>query len=270
MNTTENAVSGLMTHERAIELFIEFRSNLRTSLVSECVEAPQLSGGETMHGLMLPFHGTAADTLRQLLSSIHDFQLWINTLNAWQPIYARLDQSEQLSLLREHIRPYSTLALGAPQALRGRLIYATSACCGHANFELHRSEQGLQWTDGHVNMKVASRVGQPWAQWPALAQVLGEIGQGDFSVDTDDFRNQREHGHPRNIDLGLTSVISVRADGESRSWGFGSKQAIPLEEVIRLSVEQYPIVCRAYRAFRELLQEQFTALMSSHQLPAAN
>ncbi|OEO27853.1 hypothetical protein AX279_00150 [Pseudomonas sp. J237] len=257
-----------MTDERAIELFTEFRRNFHTSLVSEYVEPPRLSGGEPMRGYMIPFFDAASDTLRELRNSINEFQRWINTLNAWQPIYARSDQSEQFSLLLQHIRPYSALVLGAPQALRGRLIYAATACCGHANYDLHHSNQRLQWADGHVSMKVASRVGQPWTKWPALAEALGDIGQGDFSDETDDFRNQREHGHPRNIALGLTSAISVRTDGESRSWAFGSKQAIPLEDVIRLSVEQHPLVCRAYRAFCELVEEQFTALMNAYPMVA--
>lgn len=251
-----------MTDERAIELFTEFRRNFHTSLLSEYVEPPRLLGCETMRGEMAPFYGAASDTLRELGRSINDFKLWINTLNAWQPIYARSDQDEQFSLLLQHVRPYSALVLGAPQALRGRLIYAATACCGHANYDLHHSNQRLQWADGHVNMKVASRVGQPWSKWPVLAEALGNIGQGDFSDETDDFRNQREHGHPRNVALGLTSAIKVSIDGEYRIWALGSKQAIPFEDVIRLSVEQHPIVCRAYRAFCELVEEQFTTLMN--------
>lgn len=262
MSTLEGATYGPMTDERAIQLYAQFRQNLHNQVVSDGVSPPELSNGEPMDGSVFLFESATSDTLREIGNSVNQFLRWINTLAAWRPIYDGLDQGERLSILVQHVGPYSTLALGAPQALRGRLIYAAATSCGHANHALHRDPR-LQWHGGHVRMTDVSRIGQPWSRWPALAAALNEIGQGDFSEDTSDFRNQREHGHPRNVGMGLTASVSVRIEDGSRVVGFGSRDAISLDDVIRLSIEQHALVCRAYRAFCDLAVEQFSSLQAA-------
>ncbi|MFK3602951.1 hypothetical protein HFV06_01200 [Pseudomonas fluorescens] len=251
-----------MEDVRAVELYAEFRRSYQTKRVTISVSSPDLADDLTMPAFPMMFHQAVSDPLREMSRSTNDFQRWINMLAAWEPIYEACNQDEKLSILGEHIAPISALVLGAPQALRGRMIFAAATGCGHANYHLSGTRPDLQWNgSGHLTMSVASRIGQPWAKWRQLAPILGELGRGSISEDTDDYRNQREHGHPRNIGMGLTASVSVTEDAGGRSWGFGSKEAIPLETVINVAVGQHAVVVRAYEALCDLAHEQFEALM---------
>lgn len=252
-----------MEDDRAVELYAAFRRSYRNKRVATIVSSPVISGREPMPAMtLLMYNEFVSDILRELSNSTNDFRRWINTLAAWAPIYEACDQDEKLSLLVEHISPFSTLALGAPQALKGRIIFAAASACGHANYQLWPAVSALQWNgSGNVSMRIASPIGQPWANWRRLAPILGELGHGSISEETDDYRNQREHGHPRNVGMGITAIVSVSDHAEGRTMGLGSQQPISLETVIEVSVEQHAVVVRAYQALCDLAQEQFDALM---------
>jgi len=215
---------------------------------------------------MMPFMESASDFLRELFNSINDFRRWILTLEAWARVYEGCQGDDRLSILTEQIRPFGTLALTGPQAIRGRIIHAAAVGCSHANHLLHRADQSLQWDGtGHLSMRTASRIGQPWANWRTLAPLLSQrLGYGPIHDLTGDFRNQHEHGHPRNIGLGLTSLVVVeeRDDGQ-RSWSIGSREAIPIATVIEQTTEQHALAVEAYGLFCELAREQFEALFAA-------
>ncbi|WP_223508710.1 MULTISPECIES: hypothetical protein [unclassified Pseudomonas] len=252
-----------MEDVRAVELYAEFRRSYQTKRVTTSVTSLVLAGDQTLPAFpMMMYHHAVSGILREIWRSTNDFQRWINMLAAWEPIYEACNQVEKLIILGEHIAPIAALVLGAPQALRGRMIFAAATGCGHANYHLSGTRPDLQWNgSGHLTMNVASRIGQPWANWRQLAPILCELGRGAISEDTDDYRNQREHGHPRNIGMGLTASVSVIEDAGGRSWGIGSKEAIPLETVINVAVGQHAVVVRAYEALCNLAHEQFEALM---------
>ncbi|MBD8708464.1 hypothetical protein IFT47_17685 [Pseudomonas sp. CFBP 13711] len=254
-----------MEDDRAIELYASFRKNIRDKLITTIVSGPNLSGGKPMPGMTLGmYQQSVSDFLRELANSTNDFRGWINTLAAWAPVYNACDQDERLSLIKEHISPYSALVLGAPQALKGRIMFAAATSCGLANHQLTPSLPGLQWNGSKfLTMAVASKIGQPWINWRRLAPILGELGHGPISEGTDDYRNQREHGHPRNIGIGITTYVSVEEHSEGRTLEFGLKQAIPLETVIEVAVGQHAVAVKAYEALCDLAQEQFGALMAA-------
>lgn len=261
-----------MDDDRAVELYAAFRKSYQTKRLGleTIVAPPGLSGGRMMPALTVLIYDQSVSSLLQGLSnSINDFRRWINTLAAWAPIYDAVGQEEQMSLLVEHITPFSVLSLGAPQALRGRMIFAAASACGHANYQLSPGVAGLQldWTK-HLTIKDASRIGQPWANWRRLAPILGELAFGSISEDTGDYRNQSEHGHPRNIGMGLTASVSVTDHAGGRTMGVGSIDAIDLKTVITVAVEQHALAVRAYDALCDLAREQFEALMAAG-LPSA-
>ena len=205
-----------MNDRRAIELYAQFLDHYKRKSPLAIAQAPILSDGRSMSGRMIPFIESTADFLRELFNSINDFRRWINTLDAWQRVYDVSGNEDRLYILFEHIRPFSTLALSGPQAIRGRIMHAAATSCGHANFVLHGHNPTLQWNGaGHLTMKIAAKIGQPWDSWKALAPLLSQkLGYGPIHDLTDDFRNQHEHGHPRSIVLGLTaSVVVAEGDG---------------------------------------------------------
>ena len=252
-----------MEDDRALELYAAFRKNSHHPRIPTIIQIPDLSGGRTMPAItVLTYDHVVSDILRELSNSTNDFRRWINVLAAWAPIYERCNRDEQMCILVESIRPFASLALGAPQALRGRMMFAAATACGHANFKLFPTVPHLQWkSSGFLNMKIASRIGQPWTQWRVMAPMFSELGHGLIAEETDDYRNQNEHGHPRNIGMGLTSYVSVTDHAGGREIGLGSKEAISLETVVAVAADQHALVVKTYDAFCGLAIEQFEALM---------
>lgn len=145
-------------------------------------------------------------------------------------------------------------------------MYAAAVSSGHANAEVHPHDPALQWDgNGHLTMKVASKIGQPWNGWKALAPVLDQkLAKGDIHDLTDDFRNQREHGHPRNIALGLTASVQAGTDANGRRyWTFDIRDAISIGTVVEQATEQHTVAVEAYNLLCELTREQFEALMDA-------
>lgn len=58
--------------ERAIELYSEFRKELRSAPLPEIAPYPRPFEGGTLNGLAMPFHTVAQDALREIANSIND------------------------------------------------------------------------------------------------------------------------------------------------------------------------------------------------------
>ena len=254
-----------MEDNRAIELFTAFRRNYREALVASIVQPPELCSEHSMPAYPAGFfYQAATDYLREISNSANQFRSWINILAAWEPVYDDCNLDDQFDLLLHHITPVSTLALSAPQALRGRMMFAASTGSSIANHHFNRDDPQLQWNhDRHLTMTIASRIGQPWTGWQRLAALLGTINPEEWAMRTSDFRNQREHGHPRNIGMGIITKIAVRDTDLGREIGFGTQAPIPIRTVIECSVERHAAVIEAYGALADLLLEQFQALLDS-------
>jgi hypothetical protein len=197
----------------------------------------------------------AEDALRALANAINDFYRYLQQLEAWRPIYARLSQDEQYDLLLEHIRPLMVLCLDAPYSLRGRIIHATCAVCEHASWFVSWPEARPKWNGRHADMKTAQRLASRWAAWPDLARALGAMAHEEFTAATSDFRNQHHHGHPRSIALGSISLIRP-VSGPREGWSFGEQGPLSIEEVVPGLVREQGLALAAFHGFLTLVEEQ--------------
>jgi len=251
-----------MDHGRALELYAQFLTNYEDKRLKVVVEGPILPYDPGVTSLAAHTIADAGeDFLREISNSINDLRRWINTVAAWKPVYEICEMDEQLHLLVQHITPVATLALSAPQALRGRIMYAAASCSAIANHELHRENPKLHLLPDHVNMTSASKLGAPWGAWPALAQRMNEISTTVWSLSTTDFRNAREHGHPRNIGIGITNIFKIKQVDGRRQIASGFREPIPLQTVIDTGIEGHTAVVAAYHALAALIEEQTQALI---------
>lgn len=257
--------------ERAIELYTEFRKELRSAPLPEIAPYPRPFEGGTFNGLAMPFHTVAQDALREIANSINDLGRYIHYLHAWHIIFERVSEDDRYNLLLEHVRPYTVLCLGAPQALRGRLIYAATATSYHANLFLSWPTGITKWDGGHTSMKTAKAMSEKWAAWPALAAELNVLGQDQLSQATDNFRNEHEHGHPRGIGIGHISTVKrvikpemvipdlpgQPATTEPREvWSFGEQKPMQLADLLPLLEQEHATALRAFKAYVAMVEQQ--------------
>lgn len=260
--------------DRAIELYTEFRKELRAAPLFEIAPYPRPFEGGSFNILAMPFHTVAQDALREIANSINDLGRYIRFLHAWHVIFERVSEDDRYNLLLEHVRPYTVLCLGAPQALRGRLIYAATATSFHANHFLTWPMGMPKWDGGHTSMKTAKAMSEKWAAWPALAAELNVLGQDQLSQATDDFRNKHEHGHPRGIGMGHISVVKRVVKPEKvfdslggqplsnkpmESWSFGEQSPMQLAELLPLFEQEHARALQAFKAYLAMVEEQHAA-----------
>lgn len=263
-----------INEDRAIEFYKQFRKELRTAPLPGIAPYPRPFEGGKFHILAMPFNTVAQDALREIANSINDFGRYIHYLHAWHVIFERVSEDDRYNLLLEHVRPYTVLCLGAPQALRGRLIYAATATSFHANRFLTWPAGMPKWDDGHTSMKTAKATGEKWSTWPALAAELNILGQDQLSEATDDFRNKHEHGHPRGIGIGHISTVrrvlnpekvfdslagQPLSDKPRESWSFGEQTPMQLADLLPLLEQEHATALRAFKAYLAMVEEQHAA-----------
>ena len=263
--------------DRAIELYAQFRKELHTVPLFEVAPYPRPFEGGSFNLIALGFHTVAQDGLREIANSINDFGRYIRSLHAWHLVYERSAQDDQYNLILEHIRPLSVLCLGAPQALRGRLIYAATATSFHAAAFVKWPDKSPDWNGGHTNMKTARDMSERWSTWPVLAQELSAMGHEQLSSATDDFRNAHEHGHPRGIGIGHISTVRRIPDIEKLipprpgapstteskrprpGWSFGEQPPLKVDDLLPLLRQAHSTALRAFKAYLALVEEQHAA-----------
>lgn len=262
-NPQELMMVGPMEDSRSLELYANFLANFQTCdapAITDRILLTEESSFEPAAGF---FEQQCDCFLRELFNSINRFRRDIKALSAWMPIFNACSDSEKLDLIVDHLGAIAERALGAPQAIRGRIIFAAATGASLANHEFFSDSAALQWNHECKNLtiKTLSKIEQPWFAWPDLAAALDQINPKEWSKEVGDFRNAREHGHPRGIGLGLTYELIIKGNGADREITFGSRYQIGISTVIRLCTERHPFVVNAYRALGTLLTHQLEALM---------
>lgn len=256
-----NAQKGCaMDDKQAIEYYRQYRENYRDYAGLPVVSAFELPSD--LLGPMLPFSQSSLALMLELFNSVNSFRRLIIQLLAWKKVLDGCGPSDKYDLLLEQVSPLAIFALNTPAGIRGRTIYAAAVCTTHTNHVLFPANVDLMWLgNGNMSMGIASRVGKPWAGWKALAPVLsGQLAHGAIHDLTDSFRNNHEHGYPRNIELGLTSVLTFDYAGGKSSFAMGTKSPIPLATVIQVCIEQHALAVETYDLLCSMLTEQFEAL----------
>lgn len=247
-----------MTEARFVELYKTFRVGLRDAVRLELAPYPRPFAGGSFNLLAMPFHEVAQDALRELANGINEFRGYIRSLDAWRPIYDGLSENEQHEMLIEHVRPLAVLCLGAPYALRGRMIYSACAASYHSGHFVDWPEGRPEWRGEHSSWTKAERLAKRWNAWPALGQALTALNGEAFNAFTSDYRNNHQHGQPRAIAIGHVAAIK-RLPGERNSWSFGHYEPLAIDTLIAPLVEEHRRSLVAFRAFLALIEEQHEA-----------
>ncbi|MDU9031737.1 hypothetical protein NHG95_01130 [Pseudomonas corrugata] len=242
--------------ERAVEFYSEYQLARRNIPMLQVAPYPKPFSGGTFEPLALPFHSVAQDALREIANSINDFGRYVRALKAWNQIYQKASKEDQYVLLLEHVRPLATLCLTAPQALRGRFIYAATSTSYYANAFSNQTASRPKWTGSHTDMKTAKTVSQNWSTWPALAAALNRIGRDVFNRATSDFRNQHEHGHPRSIELGHIGVVQKIEIHGRTGWSLGQQEPMKISELLPTLEQEHGYAMDAFTAYLAMVEEQ--------------
>lgn len=247
-----------MTDERFVQLYAEFRAALPNAIQLEIAPYPKTFAGKDFNIGSILFEEVAREALRELPNAINEFRRYLQQLDVWRQIYARLSEDEQYHLLVEHIRPLAVLCLNAPYSIRGRIIYATCYTSFHAGDFLLWTNERPKWKEGHLDWKKARGFAKRWSAWPALGQALTAMNHEEFTNSNSDFRNNHQHGQPRSIQTGYVAAIRQVPD-KPNTWSLGQFEPLAIEELIAPLAKEHGLALAAFKAFLALVEQQAEA-----------
>jgi hypothetical protein len=218
---------------------------------------------ESIPGTAIVLNNALSRAMVEIPNQINGFGQMIRKLEAWDLVIDELDHEQVFSLSIEHIEPLTNLAISATQAIRGQMIYATVECGALMNSIIGKPTHWNGQTN--TNMKVAKSVAEKWRGWPALAQRLTLLEAEELNEVSGHFRNNFQHGAPRQLVIGLTEHIKwIQYDDGTFSWGIGTQEPIKPGEIIPHLKSAHHDLLKAHEALIELVKEWESAVLTLH------
>lgn len=248
----------------SIYRYLQFRRALKAAPFKG--QFMKYAWGELPHQLpfaWMPYSEMFEEFAREIANAINDLTRYTHQLSAWRDVVAPLNDDRRMSVAHEFVDPLGTVALNLPYVVRSRLIFATAHLCHQAN---HSRQQG--WKDDlpldkEIYFTVADKCGATWTSYSELKTSLEKIGAKEFQRATGDFRNAYNHRFSPRVVIGQTQVVTRRIEPETGlvQYGFGGKDALTLETVVRLLDQQCAYCYKAFEAFQKLVKEHEAAIV---------
>ena len=163
------------------------------------------------------------------------------------------NEAEKMIALYEFLFPVASQALSAPYAIKQMLV--KSIC--EISHQTNRFCSG-EWNERALrekpNFPDAQRLAARYRSWPALHDALSLVSDVKFSRASADYRHEFNHGFPRRIEVGHTTVI--RRDPTLSSYRWVDAPPLLLVDLIPLLAVQHKAINDSYYAYIELIREQ--------------
>ncbi|MBB3798623.1 hypothetical protein FHY17_002873 [Xanthomonas arboricola] len=253
-----------------LDTYAQFRTNRESVPRAAYAPFPKVFAGLTLFGGdAFLFAEASKRSVTALANAINAFSGYIRDLEAWLIVTSSVDRDDMFALHIEHIDPLAIVAIGAPQALRGQMIFAATESSYFAS-KFAPSSVEDSWNGGHVSMTTAETMSHPWKAWTPLKQALSAMSGPGYNQATMDFRNQNEHGAPIEIGLGITTRVRKQRDHEGKlspGWEVHDHQALKLIEVIPLLKQEHALALAAFMAYVALVEDQVAAAPKGSEKP---
>ncbi|MCD9085202.1 hypothetical protein [Stenotrophomonas sp. SY1] len=234
------------------KMFLGIKNNIPSPMMAPYHKS--FGSRDSIPGVAMAFDNALSRALVEIPNQINAFGGVIQKLEAWSVTIHGLDVEQVFMLASEHFEPLANLAISATQAIRGQIIYATVECAA-----LIRGANGENpgWNGfDHVSMKVAKSLAGAWRGWPDLAEKLRVLEVEGLNEASGNFRNNFQHGAPRQLVVGLTKHTEwVKKDDGTFAWGIGTKQPITLREIIPHLKSAHDNLLQALESFVRLAGE---------------
>jgi hypothetical protein len=217
-----------------------------------------------------PFHEMLKDQATHLANDINAFGHHIGQLEAWAQVLPEYGIDDQLGLLMEFVSATAITAVGAPYALRSRLIYSIS----HLSHQANRNTR-CDWpesklpADADINYKTMVAMADNWTVFPALLTQINALFSESYNDGTGDFRHKYNHRFPPHFQFGISQTVSrtrVKHSGQT-TYGFGFVEPLQLDKLTPVLRQQHTVALSAFEQYSELAREQLRAIYATSHDP---
>jgi hypothetical protein len=249
-----------MERQEAVEYYRRYQDALESLDARPKLAQHETSFAQAAAGLLAgEFEVTAVADVRALANLTNEFVYNWRKLQAWGRVLDELPQRQHVDVLLEFVNPAAYFCLCAPAAIKGRLYFSVARVSNIAN---ERAVRGCIFTDdlGMSSPDNARGQAKHWTSWPNLSARLGALDNKEFKRTTGAFRNEFHHGDPRLLGAGTRPVVARLAQGVQ---ALCLDTAVPISEVAAALTPQVTAAVAAHSAFLDLVEEQWSALMSN-------
>jgi len=189
---------------------------------------------------------TATNTINRLSYDLH-------SLTAWSKVFQSATEDERMQALYEFVTPIAAHSLSMPYSIKQILVKSVSQL-SHQTNRFCINDWSERLLNEKPNFKDAKRLAGRYHSWPALCAALSLLNSENFTNASDDYRNEFNHGFPRRIELGYTTII--RRDPKSASYEWRDAPPLSISDLIPLLAAEHEAACDSYQAYIGLIKEQ--------------
>jgi hypothetical protein len=177
----------------------------------------------------------------------------MRSLTAWNKVFEAVAEKERIATLYEFIYPIASQCLTMPYSIKQMFINSICQLSHQTNW-FH----DIDWNENALpekpNFPHAERLAGRFDSWPALRSALAMLDDPSFRTASDNYRNEANHGFPRRIEIGYTTVI--RRDPRAASYGVYDAPPLLVNDLMPILVAQHRAASQCHDAYLELVREQ--------------
>lgn len=274
-------------YEQAYSLFLD---KLEVASTPKNFPLPYGLGEEIMQAQWphMPFadHMIAGE-LTETTNQLNAWCEWLLHLSLWSEVLSELEEQEAWTIQHSYIDPLAQICLSQPSAVRDRFGHIATNAIHQANLCLVKGHKDhLIQDDLSRPLSRKEREGQIkaigacWEKTSAFRQALTSLDTKTYRAATRNYRNLATHAIAPRFRFGITNMVvrTARFPTESvaqpdgsyalventtkkcASYAFGGTEALDLQEVHRLSRQEFDQAVRVFNAYCALLRDLLAAL----------
>jgi hypothetical protein len=188
-------------------------------------------------------------------NTMNRFSYDILSLTAWNKVFASATEAERMQALYEFLSPTASYCLSMPYTIKQMFI--KSICeISHQTNRFNDNNWDERALPPKPNFPDAGKLASRFNSWPVLCAALSLLDDRTFRDASDDYRNEFNHGFPRRIELGYTTII--RRNAKFSSYELRDAPPLLMNDLIPLLTVQHKAASDCHHAYLELIKEQHT------------
>lgn len=242
-----------MKNNRVIELFLEFRREVMAQPEEKLARFADKEFGQIDWSAMAFMTIVDAHALA-LTNEVNEFVLYLSELRAWKQVLSTLEEHERFEAM-ELVHPLVHLCMGSPYTLKVRFCRSIAQVSHQGNrfvVDGWRDDEDVQ----NPNFKTARRLAGQWPSWPRLEGALSKLNSDEFKATVYDFRNESQHGFPRQIEIGVTPFVRRERTESGVGYSFGAYPPLALADAVAALTGQCAAALAVHAAYTHLVDEQ--------------
>lgn len=243
--------------ERLIELYSEFQRIRQLVPFLPIADYHNFFDGK-YQAFSMPAVWLAEGQVMSAGNAVNRFGDYVMRLIAWNQVLRSASEDDKIDAMIEFMSPLADHCLGAPYSIKQMLIKSVCKLSYSTRAFHERGFKGKLPRNG-FNFPDAQRLAGVYSTWNGLSTAFAELDTADYRKQSGDYRNQLNHGFPRDIEHGHLLDVEIESNPAGHV-GFIMKDLPPLrlEALIPLLSDQHAAAHQCYNRYVDLVKEQRT------------